>query len=163
MIIGVYTGFSKYLNIDLKKFKSSDDHISLMRVSLKLDDKLMILSIIFLTLSLASLGSLEGNLTQRYFESMFVIFFTGYMITFSLFLYYNHRLEKGRTDRKESLFDIDKPYKMSFFIGFFIFVIGLFGILLDLNILLTALSSAGLVAMIYSVIGWHDTKSKSIE
>ncbi len=163
MIIRVYTGFSKYLNIDLKKYKSSHDYISLMKVTLKLDDKLMILSIIFLTLSLISIGLLDGDFIPGYFDSILVIFFTGYLITFSLFLYYNHKLEKEKIMEKKGLFDIDKPYQISFLIGLLIFVIGLYGTLLDFNIFLTAFTPAGLFAMIYSVIGWHDTKSKTTD
>lgn len=127
-----------------------------MRLNLKLDDKLMMLSIIFLSIFLASVGLIFGEVISSNIEPIVVISFLGYIITFTFFLYYNHKLTKENSDNKEGLTKIDRPYRISFLIGFFVFIIGIFGTLINFNFLFIALISAGFFVMIYSLIGWHD-------
>ncbi|MFW6083555.1 MAG: DUF417 family protein [Thermoplasmatota archaeon] len=131
-----------------------------MRMSLKLDDKLLIISLIFLSLFLASIGLVTANIISGNFDLLIVILLFGYLINFAFFLYYNHKLERKKSEEK-NLLDFNKTYRISFIIGFFIFIIGLVGILFNFNILLMALVSSGFLVMIYSLIGQYDISIKS--
>jgi len=126
----------------------------------RLDDKLLIISLIFLTISVISIGLSIGDiLTTGYLEFIIMPSLSIYGITFTLFLYYNHKLEKEKVKR-ESRVEIKNPYKSTFYFGLFIFFIGLIGSIIEFHFILTALIWGGLFAIVYSLVGKHDLARK---
>lgn len=126
----------------------------------RLDDQLLIISLLSLAIAIVSIGASFVGMVQGLFTEILIISsLLIYGITFTLFLYYNHELEKDEYAKKGRL-DIQNPYKITLYFGIFLFLIGLIGNMIESHMILMALTSGGLFAIVYSVAGLHDLRSK---
>lgn len=130
-----------------------------MAEGLRLDNKLLLVSLVSLAVALSALGLSLAEVIQTDIGFIVAPFFLIYLITFTLFLHYNHELEKEEY-KVRSRFDIQNPYKITLYFGIFLFFFGLVGNMIEPNFLLMALVSGGLLAIVYSIAGWHDLRTK---
>ncbi|MFW6304782.1 MAG: hypothetical protein ACOC1V_03285 [Candidatus Saliniplasma sp.] len=131
-----------------------------MRGKFRLDDKLLIVAFISLAIAIVSMSLSFFDIVQMDLMYLFTLAFAIYLVTFFLFLYYNHELSKEEHEKRKAKIDTENPYKITFLFGLFLFLTGLIGNLIESNFILMALTSGGLLAIVYSAAGWHDLKKK---
>jgi len=131
-----------------------------MRREIRLDDKLLIVSVLSFVIAVGSM--ILSFLKMVQFDLIYISApsFLIYLVTFPLFLYYNHELSKEEHEKRKSKIDTENPYKITFLFGLFLFLTGLIGNLIESNFILIALTSGGFFAVVYSAVGWHDLRVK---
>lgn len=124
----------------------------------RFDTKLLLISLVFLAVALISLGLTLTDIIKADIGFLIAPFFLIYLVLFTLFLHYNHELEKDEYEEEKG-FKIQNPYKISLYFGIFLLLVGIIGNLIEFNFILMALLWGGVFAIVYSIAGWHDLRT----
>ncbi|MCK5559224.1 MAG: hypothetical protein KAJ51_01470 [Thermoplasmata archaeon] len=127
------------------------------------DTIFLISSLVFLVVSIISLlfGTMNGT---HYLILINIVFFWLYIIMFLLFLHYSHYYMRKQPEEGQ------KNYKLATIICFvfitfsilFILILPILKIETGLIInILTAVISAAIFGLVYSLVGWHDIKKEA--